>query len=294
MKKSIFLLAAFVVLLSACITIESTTIKEEDKVPMDDLKLEKGYDVYHFRVDLVRSEVEKNKTNQEGQNNPKKKEDREYVPYHYLGVRFGNGLFYDYNKNLCVDLIEFFKLNENEFTVTQKSRELFGPSTIYKRSGSSFKREVKTMLGNKTTAEFKDSEVYIEEGLLKTDVQILLTDDEIQCNPKGVFGFLAKAKVRNNGPDSVEFPGFWKDSVFTQDNVNQISLNREFHITNAGTEIIIEYKGLFGNSGTYRFVKIKNGFTFSDKMNNIVKVEKEGNTIRIQPSEGMSYTAVIE
>ncbi len=161
---------------------------------------------------------------------------------------------------MCVDLVEFYNINEEKFTITQKSRELLGPSTIYSKTADSFKREVKGILGNKTTAEFSDGEIKIEEGLFKTDVQILLSDSEIQCNPKGIFGFLGKAKVRDGSEDTVEFPGFWKDSVFTQNSANQISLNKEFAVINAGNEIIIEYKGIFEKSGVYRFIKIPGGF----------------------------------
>ncbi len=291
MKKNILLLILITVLLSGCITIETGAVKEEDKVPMDDLKLEKGYDVYYFRVDLIRSEVGKG---QSGSSETEKKEDVEYVPYHYLGVRFGNGLFYDYNRNLCVDLVEFFKINEKEFSITQKSRALIGPSTVYKKSGNSFMREDKSVIGSKTTVEFSENEIKIEEGLFKTDVQILVSENELQCNPGGVFGFLGKAKVRDSSSNAVEFPGFWKDSVFTQESVNQISLDKQFTVTNNGNEILIEYKGLFGNSGTYRFVRIKNGFVFYEGMNNKLKVFKEGNKITIQPVNEMSYSAVVE
>ncbi len=93
MKKFIVLLFVSAVIVSGCITIESGTVSEEDKIPVEDLKLEKGVDIYQFRVDLVRSVKEENTSGKETDKNTDNNNPENLVPYHYLGVRFGNGLF---------------------------------------------------------------------------------------------------------------------------------------------------------------------------------------------------------
>ncbi len=294
MRINIFLMILLAAVLTGCSTLDKNYISDENnKIEADDLKLEIGYDVYHFKVDLIRNTRTETRTTTDAQGISRTETTQIDVPYHYLGVRFGNGLFYDYNKNLCVDLIKFYGMDEENFLIKLKGKGLFSPSVEYKKINNNFEREVKALFGNKTKAEFKDNEIYIEEGLFQTDAEINISENEIEFNPKGVFGFLSKARIKSTPPSAVEFPGFWKDEIFTQDSSDKITLSDSFSIRKDKNEIVFEYKGLFNSRKSYHFMKTENGFIFYDEKYHGVKVEKHNNTITVYSDNKKMYDAVI-
>lgn len=77
-------------------------ITQLERTTFADLVLEPAHDLYDYRYDVIRQteEVGDSCTTTED------------VPYHRLGMRLGNGLFYDLNGNLTVDLFTLLSLPE--------------------------------------------------------------------------------------------------------------------------------------------------------------------------------------
>lgn len=285
------------ILLSTCATLDRAFIDDEsNRVELEDLKLEMDAEVFHFRADLIRQTTEENMTTVDGTGAFATEEEEVEVPYHYVGVRFGNGLFLDYNQNLSVDLIEFFGLEDEDFKIIQKMNtgDIFNPGIEYARVGNSFTREEKILLGKKSTARLGENRIVVEEGLFKTEVEILLEEDKILCKPGGVFGFLGKAEIRKGDDDNLSIPGLWKDAEFSRIDSNTIEMDKYFTIEKSGNEILINYKGLFGLSVTYHFIRTSTGFVFYDDNYLGVIALRDGDEIVVKRNRAEIFNARFE
>lgn len=294
MKKELLKIMGIILLVTSCATINEDYIFDESvREPVDELSLKMGYDIYKFRVDILRRTTTTTTTSTNAQGHTSTTTQTVDVPYHYLGVRFGNGIFLDYNQNLSIDLVEFFNLGSSDFRITRKNNSLFSTKIIYKKTDNNFSRELKSLFGNTTTAVIKNDSISIKEGLFKNKVTINKLENEYQMIPEGVFDFLGKAKIIKNSDGSISFPGLWKDSLFTQIDDTKIKMDDYFHISNLGNKIDIQYNGLFGYTTNYTFAKIKNGFIFYDKNLRGVLVQKEGNIITVSRNSKKLFTASI-
>ncbi|MGL1890896.1 MAG: hypothetical protein OCD02_04680 [Spirochaetaceae bacterium] len=296
MKKNIYVMVVLSILLFSCATLDQNYINDDNnKVEVDNLDLQMGYDIYNFKVDLIRNTTTEVSTSTDAQGNTSTSTSQVDVPYHYLGVRFGNGIYYDYNRNLSVDLIKFYNIDENSFNIKTKSKGFFTPTIVYTKTEESFEHEVKSLFfGGKLKANYDKNKVVIEGAFFRPETTITILDDKIMCDPKGVFGFLSKAEITSNSSNTVEFPGFWNDAVFTQTDENTISLGKYFFVRKVGKEVEFEYNGLFNSTTTYNFMKTENGFIFYNEFYYGVKVEKNKNKISIYSNDTKMSTSVID
>jgi len=296
MKKIVPVLVISALFLAGCSTLDKAYIEDEsNRVEFDGLNLQMGYDLYQFNVDLVRNTTTETTTSTDSMGFTTTETTTKDVPYHYLVVRFGNGMIYDYNGNFRLDLIEFYDLDEDDFSITKKNKGFFGAEVEYEKTDNSFRREVHSLLGSVTTAEIREDKIHIEEGMLGIDVDLLLSENEIQCIPEGVFGFLAKARVSEVFEETrvVEFPGFWDDWDFTQENDHSINLEDDFAVRSSGNEITVEYRGLFGYKIIYHMIRTADGFIFYDEYYRGVKVEKKGDKITVYTNSKVTFKAEI-
>lgn len=296
MKSKVLLPLVLLVFLASCATLDSALIEDESqRTELEDLRLEMDAEVFHLRADLIRQTVEEKSTTLSLSGAGSEEEEISDVPYHYAGIRFGNGIYLDYNQNLSVDLVEFYNLDAGDFTVVQKlnSADLFAPAIEYKLMGSEFIRAEKAILGHKTTVSLSGSPIVVEEGLFKTRIELFLHDDKLICKPDGVFGFLGKAEIEKT-EEGLAIPGLWKDSEFTWDGPDKIVVDKDFSITKEGNELLIEYKGIFGITKTYRFIRTAAGFIFFDNDYHGVMAEKKGDNITVTRDRTTVFTAEIE
>jgi len=120
MKQKVYIYGLILFLCSSCATLNINEIKNLEKVAFDSLKLKPGREVNNLRIDLIRQTHNEN-VNDSTQETKK-------TAYHPIGFDFGNGLFYDLNKNIClrIDYLMDFSSDENfqvsEFDKPEKSK----------------------------------------------------------------------------------------------------------------------------------------------------------------------------
>jgi hypothetical protein len=266
----------------------------ETSVELSGLTLVPGYDIFGLRVNLLRSEmstIEKKKT---PQGTTIRKEVMTDAPDHILGVRLGNGLFLDYNRNLSVDLIEFFGLEDMDFNIVQINTKRFSPRIVYNRSGSTFDKVVKKFMGGKVEAFISPEKISIQGSLLGGKADILITDTGIMLDSKSILSSTGSGSVILTGHDTLEFRPFRNNLVVSRLSELQILAEKLLEIYEKDNEIIVNPIGYGRTDPEYRFVRYAKGFSFLDSRNRGVSAVKEGNTITVYSNGKSLFTAEIE
>ena len=144
------LLALTILLFWGCVSLDKVHIENRtQKMPLDPISITMDSEIYFVRADLVRDIHSDNK--------------RYIMPYHYLGIRLGNGIFLDLNENLCVDLLEFYHIDKNNFRLTRQN----GISSIdYLSANSIFTSNEKTfsIISKTTNAEIGKERINVTEN----------------------------------------------------------------------------------------------------------------------------------
>ena len=105
--------------LTACATLKKSDVEPDIRIIPEPLSTTHDYDIYNLRVDVIRQQMA-TMVNDVYMAEP--------MPYHKIGLRLGNGLFFDLNSNLGIDLAEMLNLDEDrDFIITK---------TFYKADGS--------------------------------------------------------------------------------------------------------------------------------------------------------------
>ncbi len=134
MKRGSYLFC-LLCLWSACTSLNKAVVSNSDKREgLQKLHLSAGYDVYQLRVDLIRQVTSNYAGNNNYQTSP--------IPYHYLGVNLGNGLFYDANHNLTLNLNQLPELRHlQDFIIVKKERGSWNLPETYRKQEQSFSKE---------------------------------------------------------------------------------------------------------------------------------------------------------
>lgn len=118
--KSYLLLVLYALTFSSCATSYYSSYYPEpdiegvERLAFDDLKLEPAHDLYDYRFNIIhQSGIEDTW--------------RPIEAHHPLGMRLGNGLFFDLNRNLTLDLFSLIDLPRDRATSLQVTESLVMP-----------------------------------------------------------------------------------------------------------------------------------------------------------------------
>jgi hypothetical protein len=294
MKLPIMIIT-ILILLWGCASFDKTFIDNPvNRQALEPLDLDMGYEPYHLRLDLIRNTEnpplaasdDKPKNNNTSFTN---------VSYHYLVLKFGNGIMLDYNRNLFVDLPSFYQLDQKKnYKILQQPTGFGNIDMLFSKKGTTFTRKDSHLLGNKTEVVFQENKVTINEGFLRTKFEILTTADSVFITSGGFFGFLGDAKIIKLSEDKYELPGLAKDTIFEQVNPSTIRMDKILEVTQAENLITFKYAGFFGRDNVYHFIKTANGFVFYDEKYRGIEVSRVGNTINYSENKVVTSTFIIQ
>ena len=120
--------------LAACAPLKKSAVEPDVRTVPGPLSTIHDYDIYNLRADVIRQQMT-TVVNDIYTVTP--------LPYHQIGLRLGNGLFFDLNSNLGIDLTEMLNLDEDRNFIITK--------THYKADGS---------LGNKQTFYRRENDFF--------------------------------------------------------------------------------------------------------------------------------------
>lgn len=278
-------------LLQSCATLNVAEFsKPENRVGIDSLNLEAGYEVYKLRIDLLRNTTTETVSTSSGRNATATTQTVD-VPYNYLGIYLFEGLFLDLNNNLSFNVIKLLNnKGDGDFQIRQKLKfnEKSPYNYVVTRQGNQVSCEQKNLIGkNITDILLSDNKLTIEGKGLASNQDIVVNPHGIVFDPHGLFGKLHRTEIVKTG-NSVIIPRFGRDIEFKQLDYNTIVLDRNLTIKSFGDRIELIFEGFFGSKNVYTLLKLKDGYAFYDKKkrgirikitNNQVFVEKNGKMI---------------
>ncbi|MCB1315064.1 MAG: hypothetical protein KDK27_03875 [Leptospiraceae bacterium] len=249
--------------LAGCRSLEPTDIPDAGSLlPFDPLRVELAWDVFGMRVDMRRQTRTYTTTRMDSSGQMITEQRTEPVPYHYLGVDLGNGLFLDANLNLGMDIIKLFELeNKASFTIVKTDDSFFGGSTTFRKNGNRVTIDHGTF-GGTTEVDLLENGATFRGGWLSSDQDIRLEQNgsEIVYDPHGIFGSWSIARIYKTDRGT-RIPGFWNDSEILLLDEDNVRMGNRLSIERKPDEITI-HSGLYGGSGTYHLRRSANRIVF--------------------------------
>ena len=253
---------------SACASLNKAVVSDPNRrLGLQNLRLSADYDVYQLRVDLIRQTTSRYRGNNHYQQLP--------TPYHPLGVELGNGLFYDANGNLTLNLDQLPELQHlNNFTIRKKERGSWNRVETYTKQDQSFLKEGSGLFSSKLKASLSDSAIVIDEGFLSPKNTIEVNAEGLQYG-NGLFATSLKERS-----GSVVLKKFLNNEEYRQQG-NTIYLDRDYLVAHKGEVIeITNARGLFRS--IWHFIKIDNSYYFFDKHHRGVKITIRGQEVLVE------------
>jgi hypothetical protein len=279
MKYSLMLAAFFLLVITGCSSMDSSRLKDTSiRRPPNQLILVPGYDVYMIREDLVRGTHSETRTYYQNGRSVTRTETVENA-YSELLIDFGNGIVMDYNNNLCVDLMRFYKFTEkHQFAITKKRIGFSLKENIsYVRQDDKFESSLD--VGRDVIFAGENIEIN-EHSLFRPKRYIELKGNEIFL--KGKFlGIKVNQSIKLENANALKLIGFWKDVNVVKEYLNQVAIEKYFKINRQDDRIVVVYSGIFGMTTERTFIRTDNGFIFFDENNYGVEVEKKDNVITV-------------
>ncbi len=264
--KILFLSIFTAIILQSCGPVLKQNITSLDKIDLEPLKLEPGYDLYSIRLDIVR----------ETENSPNFRGGTQLMPYHRLGFHLGNGLFYDLNDNLCLLVNDIYGIEEDEnFEIVER----VSPQrrNRYTRDGNIFEERFGGFLASTQSSRFErdeeDGSLIIRESLI-SKLRIYESEDELLMKYP-----LGKTAIRWDGK------GYEVKQFLSRRNYVQIGkgidLDGQYYINQRNNRIEIFRNRTFSNKRNLLFTIIQgeNEIIIYNRKNRGFRMIKDGNKI---------------
>ncbi len=267
MNSKIFFLSIFAfAILQSCSPVLEQNITNLEKIDLEPLKLEPGYDLYSIRLDVIR-ETETSAGGQGG---------TQFASYNRLGFHLGNGLFYDLNNNLSILVDKLYEIKENEnFEITERVTPQ--RRNRYTKEGNTYEERYGTFLASTQMTRFErdeeDGSLIIRESLL-SKLRIYESEDELLMKYP-----LGKTAIRWDGK------GYEVKQLFGRRNFVQIGkgvdLDGRYYITQRNNRIEIFRNRSFSNKRNLLFTIIQgeDEIIIYNKKNRGFRMIKNGNKI---------------
>jgi hypothetical protein len=263
---------------SYCATLDVKDIPSSaETIAFEPQKIEIGYDVTLLRIDLQRQYTTQSQTvtttDAQGKTHTTVKQVQVAVPYHYLGVDMGNGIFLDANMNLSLSLHKLLGLrNDQNFTIVRHGRGLFSADATFSKRGNQLTIDYGGLFSSPTEIEFTTQGAHFKGGILSADQDIIVEKNRITYDPHGLFDGWSKSYITAVG-SSAQIPGFWKDTAINKNKDGSINLGESLVVRHEGKRIIFRYAGWFGSEHIYTMVRSQNRIVYYDENMNGVLIE---------------------
>lgn len=238
-----------------CATLNREDIPRPDELQeLEPLKAEPAYDVYLLRIDLMRQYTEYVTTTTDSQGRIVQQRHITPVPYHYIGVDLGNGIFLDANMNLSLNLIELMKLrNRKSFRFVFKSDSAFGEKRTISRQGDHVVIDYGGLFSSKTDIDLRPNGATFRGGVLSSDQDINVLEDRIVYDPHSIFGSWRETGIIKT-ESGARIPGFWHDTEIELHN-GVVQLGSGLTIEGGQKEIIFRFSRWFFSDKVYRYLR---------------------------------------
>jgi hypothetical protein len=282
MKRSLAIFPV-ILLLAGCVTqvphIEVNIPAESEQISLEPLQVKIDYEAYLLRIDLIRQSTKEEYTTTDWEGKTVTEKRDVTVPYNYLGVDLGNGLFLDAHNNLSISILKLLGIDrEDDFKIVSGD-------AIYEKTGNIFKSTYGNTISSEITLNDTGATIVVPGGVIEAKANtrdIIVFNDEITYKSRGALGDLFKTRIMKI-PGGAVIPSIGKDREITLDADGSIDLRGGLLIKPTGKSLYFDLTGGFGTNRFY-FFKHRTYFLKRSK-NKLVYYGENLNGITIDISE---------
>jgi hypothetical protein len=267
----------------------------DQQQPLDALHVKADREPFGMRVDLFR--VDKN--SDPALNAMVAQGGNTYVAvspstYALTGVDLGNGLFYDTNGNLGLDLVRFYGL-EPPFAVEETQVRFVTRKVTFTVEGNTFRRIGGGDDNPDQIVTFRSDSWNVDGAANAYHGTVLTDSDGLVFSGAGQLLGKGKVVLRQVKDTRIELPSLLGDVVFSATDDDELRLSNKFHLKTVGNVLTIQPTGyMVANEAAYRFVRTATGCWFSDPQGNSHEVSRDGSTISVLKNGKLEETFVVK
>ncbi len=227
--RKILLIVGALGILASCSTLDKQTLTDPSlRKPFAPTTVKVGFDTFMFRLDIQRGKHEEYQINSQNQFRPVLVDN----PYSPLVIDLGNGLIYDANGNLGIDILRYYGfLDMKNVTIVSRSTGFGGPTEKWEKMDNRYRIErsgVGTETGTYEASETADDKKH----------------NVIKISPKGVvdtigniLGITTYAMINTKGENEVAIPGLIGETVYRLNDGNRVDFDNNLSVINRGDTI---------------------------------------------------------
>jgi hypothetical protein len=288
--KRYFFVFFIILLLAGCATHKVAYIPEEsDQISLEPLQVEIDYEVYLLRIDLIRQTTREEYTTTDWEGNTVTQKEDVAVPYHYLGVDLGNGLFLDSHNNLSFNILKLLGIDrEDDFKIVRGG-------ITYEKTGNIYRLIYGNSINTEITLQDTGATIVESGGVIKAEANtrdIIVFNDEIIYKSRGALGGLFNTKIIKT-PGGAVVPSIGKDRKITLNDNGSIHLSEGLVIKPTGKSLFFDLTGGFGANRfyifkhrTYFLKRSKNSLVYYDKKLNGITIDISEYAVTVTRGEG--------
>ena len=264
-----FILSLLLISLPGCATLgREELLNQAELLELAPPKISIDFDVYLLRIDLNRQYTTQMSTSTESDGRMSPQTTSAPLPYHYLGVNLGNGVFLDANMNLSLNLTEILGFGKNDsFRIVEKGKGWFGRDTTWIKEGNEVSIDYGGLLTRKRSITIRENGAVFKRGILAGEQEILVEPSRITFDPHGILGDWSKSHIEAT-PTGAVIPGFWHNTpVSTMLEDGSIALGNSLSVRLEGKALRFSYSGWFGAETSYRLYRSRNRIVYADEKN---------------------------
>ncbi len=269
MKIRRFIFPLLLIALSGCATLGREELPQQSELlELAPPKISIDFDVYLLRIDLNRQNTTHMSTSPESDGRMDPQTTTAPLPYHYLGVNLGNGVFLDASMNLSLNLIEILGFGKNDsFRIVERGKGWFGRDTTWIKEGNEISIDYGGPLTRKRSITIRENGAVFKRGILAGEQEIIVEPSRITFDPHGILGEWSKSHIEAT-PTGAVIPGFWHDTpVSTVRKDGSIALGNNLSLRLEEKALRFKYSGWFGAETEYTLCRSKNRIIYIDKKN---------------------------
>ncbi|MCP4135411.1 MAG: hypothetical protein GY754_30860 [bacterium] len=281
MKKLIYFVLPLI-LLASCATLKQTDLPAHaGRVDFEPQQVKLDYDVFFLRIDLFRQTTMRSNTQTHLDGN-----DTVPKPYHYIGVDIGNGIFFDANMNLSLDLLKLMQVDKNkDFKVIEKGDGILSSDTEWIKNGSDATIDYGGFWGSEIEIEVKEN-----GAVVKGYQEIVVEPNKISYYPYGISSSGSKSTIVGT-PAGAQI----SDLKISKNEDGSLNLGKDLIVRNEGKKIIFKLSRWLGSDMEYVLIRDKNRIIFYDPKNfKGIKIDIIANKVLVTYAQGDMTSDTVE
>jgi hypothetical protein len=165
--KRHFIIFFIILLLAGCATHATHNVAnipaESEQISLEPLQVEIDYEAYLLRIDLIRQTTTEEYTTTDWEGNTVTQTEEVDVPYHYLGVDLGNGLFLDAHNNLSFNILKLLGIDrEDDFRIVRGG-------IVWEKTGNIFRLIYGNTVDTEITLQDTGATIVVSGGVIEAE-----------------------------------------------------------------------------------------------------------------------------